>query len=90
MEAAGVPCGPINTIDKTFADPQVKHLKIAQEVISEKLGKLTLLGSAINMEGTSKQIRRATQDLGNDSEEILATVGYTKTQVAELRSKGVI
>ena len=90
MEAAGVPCGPINTIDKTFADPQVKHLKIAQEVISEKLGKLTLVSSAINMEGTTKKIRRATQDLGKDSEEILATVGYTKAQVAELRSKGVI
>jgi formyl-CoA transferase len=90
LEAAGVPCGPINTIDKTFADPQVQHLGIAQEVLSEKLGKLTLVGSAINMVGTAKNIRRATQDAGSDSDEILASVGYSKEQIAELRTKGVI
>ena len=90
MEAAGVPCGPINTIDKVFADPQVQHVGIAQELISEKLGKLNLLGSAINMVGTSKKLRRATQDLGHDSEEVLASVGYTKEQLADLRAKGVI
>ncbi len=27
FEAAGIPCGPINTIDKVFADPQVQHLR---------------------------------------------------------------
>jgi crotonobetainyl-CoA:carnitine CoA-transferase CaiB-like acyl-CoA transferase len=48
------------------------------------------VSSAINMVGTSKQIRRATQDLGADSDEILASVGYTKEQLADLRGKGVI
>jgi formyl-CoA transferase len=90
MEAAGVPCGPINTIDKVFADPQVQHTGIAQEVVSDKLGKIKLVSSAINMVGTSKKIRRATQDLGADSDEILASVGYTKEQLADLRTKGVI
>ena len=90
MEAAGVPCGPINTIDKTFADPQVQHVGIAQTVKSEKLGDIKLVSSAINMVGTTKKIRRATQDLGKDSDEILAAVGYTKEQLAELRAKGVI
>jgi formyl-CoA transferase len=90
MEAAGVPCGPINTIDKTFADPQVQHLGIAQSVMSEKLGDIKLVSSAINMVGTSKKIRRATQDLGKDSDEILASVGYTKEQLSDLRAKGVI
>ena len=90
MEAAGVPCGPINTIDKVFADPQVQHTGIAQEVMSEKLGKIKLVSSAVNMVGTTKKIRRATQDLGADSDEILASVGYTKEQLADLRAKGVI
>ena len=90
LNKAGIPCGPIYTIDKTFADPQVKHLGIAQEIISEKLGKLTLVSSAINMHDTPKKIRRATQDAGKDSDEILATVGYSKEQIAELRTKGVI
>ena len=90
MEAAGVPCGPINTIDKTFADPQVQHLGIAQAVHSEKLGDIKLVSSPISMVGTSKKIRRATQDPGCDSAEILASVGYNKEQLADLRAKGVI
>ena len=32
LEKVGVPCGPINSIDKVFDDPQVKHLGIAQEI----------------------------------------------------------
>ena len=32
LNKAGVPCGPINTIDQTFADPQVQHLGIAKPV----------------------------------------------------------
>ena len=90
MEAAGVPCGPINTIDKVFADPQVQHLGISQTVKSEKLGDIKLVSSALNMVGTTKKIRRATQALGKDSDEILASVGYTKEQLKELRAKGVI
>jgi crotonobetainyl-CoA:carnitine CoA-transferase CaiB-like acyl-CoA transferase len=50
MEAAGVPCGPINTIDKTFADPQVQHLGIAQPVHSEKLGQDYVEGRRAFME----------------------------------------
>ena len=54
FEAAGVPCGPINTIDKVFADPQVQHLGIASPVKSEKLGDIKLVASPLNLTGVSK------------------------------------
>ena len=38
LEAAGIPCGPINTIDKVFADPQVKHLGMATPMQHPRLG----------------------------------------------------
>ncbi|MGE3915213.1 MAG: CaiB/BaiF CoA transferase family protein, partial [Hyphomicrobiaceae bacterium] len=40
LNKAGVPCGPINTIDKTYAEPQVKHLGIARKMRSKKLGEM--------------------------------------------------
>ena len=90
MEAAGVPCGPINTIDKVFADPQVQHLKMATPVKSEKLGEINLVNSPVNMSGITKKIRTATADAGAHTDEILGSVGYTKEQLKELRAKNVI
>ena len=43
LNEAGVPCGPINTIDQTFADPQVQHLDITQSVRSEKHGEMEMV-----------------------------------------------
>ena len=90
FEANGVPCGPINTIDKVFADPQVQHLGIASPVHSETLGDIKLVASPINMTGVSKKIRSATADAGAHTDEVLASVGYTKEQLQKMRANGVI
>ena len=44
LEKVGVPCGPINSIDKVFDDPQVKHLGIAQEIETIPFGETKLVG----------------------------------------------
>src|SRR6266849_2651897 len=49
LNKAGVPCGPINTIDQTFADPQVKHLGISRPVDHPTLGTFDIVGQAIPM-----------------------------------------
>ena len=49
INKAGVPCGPINTIDKTFAEPQVEHLGIARPVKHPKLGDIKVVGQPINL-----------------------------------------
>ena len=49
MNKAGVPCGPINTIDQTFAEPQVQHLGIARPVKHPKLGDIKVVGQPINL-----------------------------------------
>ena len=90
FEANGVPCGPINTIDKVFADPQVKHLGIASPVKSEKLGDINLVGSPLNLTGVSKKIRSATADAGAHTDEVLAAVGYSKEELKTMRANGVI
>lgn len=90
LEEAGVPCGPINTIDQVFADPQVKHLGIATPMASPKHGEFNVVASPINMEGLEKNIRIPTGEAGEHTDEVLRSVGYTDEKLAQLRAKNVI
>jgi crotonobetainyl-CoA:carnitine CoA-transferase CaiB-like acyl-CoA transferase len=90
MNAAGVPCGPIYTIDKTFADPQVKFLEMAQPVHSPELGDLTILGHPVSVNGERNPLRSAAPELGADNEEVFTSIGFTKEQIADLEKRGII
>ncbi len=90
LNDAGVPCGPIYRVDEAFADPQVRHLQMAQPVHSPVLGDLTILGHPVSHGEKRPPIRTAAPELGHDNEEILASIGYTKEQMADLARRGVI
>ena len=90
LNRAGVPCGPIYRIDESFADPQVKHLAMAQPVHSPVLGDLTILGHPVSHGATRLPIRTPAPELGQDNEDILTSIGYTKDQIADLAQRGVI
>jgi formyl-CoA transferase len=90
LNEAGVPCGPINTIDKTFADEQVQFLEMAQTVHSPTLGDLTILGHPVSFNGQRNPLRCAAPELGQDNEAILTELGYSKEEIAELEKEGVI
>jgi crotonobetainyl-CoA:carnitine CoA-transferase CaiB-like acyl-CoA transferase len=90
LNAAGVPCGPINAIDQTFADPQVQHLGIAQEVTHPRLGPLTLVGEPISMPRNPATLRSAAPELGEHTDEILRDLGYAAEAIADLRRQRVI
>ena len=90
FENAGVPCGPINTIDKVFADPQVKHLGMAVPMAHPRLGTKDVVASAINISGHRRDIRIATRDLAADTDAILAEAGLSADDIATLRSKKAI
>ncbi len=90
FEDAGIPCGPINTIDKVFADPQVQHLGMSRPVEHPRLGTEHVVASALTMSGVPKDMRFATRDGGADTDEVLRGAGYSPEQISELRGKGVI
>ena len=90
FEAAGVPCGPIYSIDQTFADPQVQHMGIAAPVHHPVRGDFKIVGSPINMQDTPKKIRRYTPDAGEHNDEIMREFGFTEAQVKAWREKGVV
>ncbi len=90
LNAAGVPCGPIYTIDKMFDDAQVKHLGVAADVESRALGKFKLVNQAVRLSRTPARIASAAPEVGEHTDEILAELGYGNDDIARLRSAKAI
>lgn len=87
----GVPSGPINTIDKTFQDPQMQHLGMARTVHSPNVGRdITLVGQPVTLSRTPSDIVRHPPDTGENSDEILTEFGYTADEISDLRGRGVV
>jgi formyl-CoA transferase len=87
---AGVPAGPIYSIDEVFADPQVQHLGMAAPVHHPKLGDIELVGQAVNLSSTAFKIRSAPPELGEHTDEILEGIGYHAAAIEALRKERVI
>ena len=90
-DKAGVPCGPINTIDKVFADPQVQHLGIAKPIDHPKYGPQKVVGQPIHMSRYPQpDTLQHTPEFGEHTEEVLHGLGYDTAAIAALRTKGVV
>jgi formyl-CoA transferase len=89
LNAGGVACGLINNLQEVFAEPQVVHLGIVQDVVSQHQGPQRLVGQPVQLERTPSKIARAAPRRGEHSEEILAELGYSAQDVARLKATGV-
>lgn len=90
LNAAGIPCGPIYSVDEVFADPQVRHLGIATPIIHPERGERAIVGQPIHMSRTPWRMRAITPDAGEHAEEILKDLGYDEARIEDLRARGVI
>ena len=90
LNEAGVPCGPIYAIDEVFADPQTRHLGMAETVRSPKLGDLDLVRQPVRLSRTPSAIKKPSPERGEHSAEILSEYGYTPGQIEAFRGEGVI
>lgn len=91
LEAEGIPCGVINTIDKVVEDQQVLAREMIVEVNHPVAGKVKLAGTPIKLSETPGCIRSASPLLGEHTEEILRQfLGMDARAIDELREKHVI
>jgi formyl-CoA transferase len=90
LNAAGVPCGPIYAMDQVFADPQVRHIQAAAEVKHPTLGAFRVVNQAARLSRTPATMASATPELGEHTEEVLAELGYTATEITGLRERKVV
>jgi crotonobetainyl-CoA:carnitine CoA-transferase CaiB-like acyl-CoA transferase len=89
--AADIPAGPINNLADVFADEQVLHCKLVEEVEHTELGPLRQVGSPITLDGRAGgSIRRAPPVLGEHTFEVLAELGYARGDLEALAREGVL
>lgn len=91
LEEAGVPCAPINTVDRVVKDPQVMAREMIVEIEHPVAGKLHVPGVPIKMHKTPGSVDTPAPMLGQHTEEILnELLGLSKEDVDALRAKNVL
>ncbi len=86
-----IPCGPINTIDKVFADPQVRHRGMLKRLVHPLAGSISLVANPIRSSRSEHTNDRPPPLLGEHTDEILATVlGLDEARIRDLRDKDVV
>ena len=89
LNEAGVPSGPILSIDQVFANPQVQHLGMAAPIDSDR-GALNLVRPGFQLSRTPAQVRSAAPASGEHTREVLAELGFGASEIDALASAGVI
>jgi formyl-CoA transferase len=90
LNAAGVPCGPIYTIDKMFDDPQVEHLGIVEEIEAGSRGTLRVVGQPVALSRTPSALVAPPPERGEHTDEVLREFGFSPAEIAGLREAKVI
>jgi CoA:oxalate CoA-transferase len=90
LNDAGVPCSQVMNLEQVFADPQVIDQRSVVTVEHPGHGQVSMLGSALHIDGTPLPVRIPAPDLGEHTGEVLSELGLSPADVDELRQKGVI
>jgi len=91
FDEAGIPCGPINSFDRVFSDPQVRHMGLVKEVNHPHYGPVKVVGPPATFSESPIGIQSPPPMLGEHNEEVLTgLLGYSKDQVEAFQNQGVI
>jgi crotonobetainyl-CoA:carnitine CoA-transferase CaiB-like acyl-CoA transferase len=89
LNAAGIACGPINTVDQVFADPQVRASGIVHPVAHPRLGALRLLGAPLTLSAGAARIELPAPEKGEHTDALLREAGYSEAEIEALRREGI-
>jgi crotonobetainyl-CoA:carnitine CoA-transferase CaiB-like acyl-CoA transferase len=90
MDAAGVPCSPVNSIDTVLNLPQVAHREMVVEIPRDDIPDLKLPGVAIKLSDTPGSVRMPPPDLGQHTDEVLRALGYADDEINRLREASAL
>ena len=87
---AGVPCGPIYSIDQVFADEQVRHLGIAQGAATPDGAEMMFVGQPVSLSRTPSKIVATPPGLGEHTDEVLKEFGFADNEIAALHKANAV
>ena len=90
LNDSGVPCGPIYSIDQTFADPQVQYLAMTETIYSKTMGDMEFVGQPIEMTRTPSSLKAPPPECGEHTDEILQELGFDAGAIADFRNRNVV
>ncbi|CAG0967284.1 itaconate CoA-transferase [Burkholderiales bacterium] len=90
FDAAGVPVGPVNTMNEALADPQALARGMVVDLVHPQAGATRALGCPVHFSATPTSITRPAPMLGEHTREVLAEAGYSDAEVDRLVAEGVV
>jgi len=91
LNEAGVPCGPIYSIDEVFADPQIQHLGAAEKVYSpDRDEEIELVAQPVKLTRTPSKLEVGPPKRGDHTDEVLAECGYSAAEIDDFRARTVV
>ena len=90
LDAAGVPCSPINTIPQVFEDEQVRHRGMLLDIAHPSAGSVPQIRSPMRFAQAALSFDKAPPLLGQHTDEVLAELGFDAQQISAWNSAGVI
>jgi crotonobetainyl-CoA:carnitine CoA-transferase CaiB-like acyl-CoA transferase len=91
LEAADVPCGPINDLAQVFADPQVRHRGLRVEIPGPGGATVPVVASPIRLSRTPVRHETPPPGLGQHTREVLVgLLGMDDDEVDALHERGVV
>ena len=85
-----VPCGRVMNVAEVFDDPQVLAQEMMLDVEHPDHGTVRMTGFPVKLSETPATIRHPAPKLGEHTEDILDTLGYTESTIKNLKSQGII
>lgn len=90
LDDAGVPVGPIQTVEEALQDPQILARGMVAELEHPQAGPLKMVGCPIRLTRTPASVRTPPPLLGQHTDELLAASGYSRSDIARMHRSGTV